>query len=325
MCEGESVDITASGATSYSWTPATGLSSTSGNMVTASPLVTTTYTVTGTANNCPDDETITITVNPNPVVDFEAIPASGCTPLTVQFNDLSTVSSGTNIGWLWEANANSISDQQNDSYTFTTAGSYDVTLTVTSDQGCITTLTHNNLVTVNPLPLAQFTASPEWTQITSPEITFTDLSTGAPVQWEWDFGTGDISSVQNPVYSFADTGTYNVMLTIENQFGCTDNIEVTVVIAPYFTLYVPTAFTPDDNGLNDVFLPQGKYLRDYQLRIFNRWGEQVFESFDPTQGWNGKDRITGRELPPAVYVYRISARDDHSRPQDFKGTVTLLR
>ncbi len=325
ICEGASVALSASGATTYAWSPATGLSSTSGNSVAANPVVTTTYTITGTDNGCTDDETITVTVNPNPVVDFEALPVSGCVPLTVQFNDLSSVASGTNVNWFWAADNASFSDQQNNSYTFTAPGSYDITLTVTSDQNCISTLTYSDLVTASPNPVADLAANPEWTQIISPEVTFTDLSSGNPVQWNWQFGNGDGSAIQNPVYSFSDTGTYNVMLIVTNQYGCTDRAEITIVIAPFFTLYVPSAFTPDGNGLNDVFLPLGETLRKYELRIFNRWGEQLFESFKPTDGWNGKSRNTGKDLPPGVYIYRISVEDEHNRPQDFKGIVSLIR
>ena len=325
ICEGASASIVASGATTYSWSPALGLSSTTGSNVTANPIVTTTYTVTGTANNCPDDETITVTVNPNPVVDFSSLPVSGCAPLNVQLTDLSTVSSGTIISWLWQEGNNSISDQQNPSYSFSYPGTYDITLTVTSDQNCTTTLTNSGFITVNPLPVAAFTATPQWAQINEPDITFTDLSSGSPVQWDWVFGTGDVSAAQNPFYTYPDTGTYQVMLTVTNQYGCIDRTDLTIVIAPYFTLYAPSAFTPDGNGINDVFLPKGKYLQNYELRVFNRWGEQVFESFDPAVGWNGRARNTGKDMVPDVYVYRISAQDEHNRPQDFKGIVTLIR
>jgi gliding motility-associated-like protein len=325
ICEGDVVTLTASGATSYAWSPPTGLSSSSGNSVSASPIATTTYTITGTDNGCTDDEILTVTVNPNPVVDFEALPASGCVPLAVQFNDLSSVASGTNVNWLWAADNASFSDQQNNSYTFTAPGSYDITLTVTTDQNCTATLTYPALITASPNPVADFAATPEWTQIISPEVTFTDLSSGNPVQWNWDFGTGDGSALQNPVYSFPDTGTYTVILSITNQYGCIDLTEMNIVIAPFFTLYVPSAFTPDGNGLNDIFLPLGETLRKYELRIFNRWGEQIFESFEPSVGWNGKSRNTGKDLSPGVYVYRISVEDEHNRPQDFKGIVTLVR
>jgi gliding motility-associated-like protein len=88
---------------------------------------------------------------------------------------------------------------------------------------------------------------------------------------------------------------------------------------------VPNSFTPDDNGLNDIFIPLGETLRKYELRIFNRWGEQIFESFEPSVGWNGKSRNTGKDLPPGVYIYRISVEDEHNRPQDFKGIVSLIR
>ena len=409
ICLGLSTNLNATGnGVLFSWTPATGLSNTNTANPTATPAATTTYTITMTdASGCTssDDVAVTIdpipvaafsapsvchleptvfsnqstvssgtitnydwffddtnvstltnpsntyllpgtydvqltvtsnmgcinsvteqiTVYPLPVVDFEALPQDGCEPLNVQFNDLSTIASGNNVNWVWTIESVGTVNEENTSHTFPNAGLYDVTLTVTSDQGCETTLTQSNFVTVNPKPTPQFAAMPERAEILYPEITFTDLSSGAPTVWNWDFGGTGASTDQSPIYSFPDTGTFTVLLEIFNQYGCSDTVSHTIVITPSFTIYVPNAFTPDGDGLNDIFLPKGLGWRDYELRIFSRSGNQVFTTFDPLVGWDGSVRNAGRVTISDVYVWRIYVRDKNNRKQDYKGIVTLVR
>lgn len=274
---------------------------------------------------CVDSITNQVTVHPNPIVDFEAVPDDGCAPLDIQFNDLSTISTGNNVSWLWTIQSAGTSNSQNTSNTFSSVGQYDVTLTVTSNNGCVTTLTQPDFVTVHPKPIPAFTFTPQITEILYPEIIFTDYSAGSPTEWNWQFGTGDSSTVQNPVYSYPDTGKFTVQLVISNQFGCSDTIDHTVIITPSFTIYVPNAFTPDGDGINDIFLPKGIGWRDYELRIFSRSGTQVFSSFDPLVGWDGTVNGKPNSTISDVYVYRIYVRDKNNRKQDFKGTVTLVR
>ncbi len=408
-CLGDPVSLTATGnGVSFSWSPATGLDNANIATPVATPAATTQYTVTMTdANNCTSTDVVIVTINPIPVaafsatlvckdeptvftnqstvssgtivsyswdfgdlntsvaaspsntyategsysvvltvvsdqgctnsitqnvtvyplpvVNFEAVPTDGCIPLDVQFNDLSTIVSGTNVSWLWNIEGVGTVNEQNTAQTFSNAGLYDVTLTVTSDEGCITTLTQSNFITVHPNPIAQFVAIPDRTEILYPEITFTDLSSGAPTEWNWDFGTGDASTEESPIYSFPDTGTFTVLLEVLNQYGCPDTISQTVVITPSFTIYVPNAFTPDGDGVNDIFLPKGIGWRDYELRIFSRSGNQVFTTFDPLQGWDGSVRNAGRVTISDVYVWRIYVRDKNNRKQDYKGTVTLVK
>ena len=408
-CSGDPVSLTATGnGVSFSWSPATGLSSTNTASTTATLTSTVQYTVTMTdANGCtssddvtvtinpipvaafsaaevcngepsvftnqstvasgtiasyawdfgdsntstltspsntytlPDDYTVTlviisdagcthtttqtVTVHPLPVVDFEAVPVAGCIPLEVQFNDLSTIALGTNVSWLWDIEGVGPINEQTTTQTFSNAGLYDATLTVTSDEGCVTTLTQSNFVTVHPNPVAQFYALPERTEILYPEITFYDLSTGDPIDWSWDFGGTGTSTEQSPVYNFPDTGTFTVLLEVANQYGCTDTVSHTIVITPSFTIYVPSAFTPDADGVNDIFLPKGIGWRDYELRIYSRSGNQVFSTFDPLEGWDGSVRGAGRVTISDVYVWRIYVRDKNNRKQDYIGTVTLVR
>jgi len=277
------------------------------------------------AEGCLDSITKPVTVYPLPVVDFEAVPDAGCMPLNVQFNDLSTIATGNNVAWEWTIESAGTATTQNTTHTFPNAGLYDVTLTVTSDMGCETTLSQSNAVTVQPKPFPAFTFSPPITEILYPEITFTDLSSGNPTQWSWAFGNGDISDIQSPVYSYPDTGIYTVVLEIFNQYGCSDTVSHTVIITPSFTIYVPNSFSPNNDGINDIFLPKGIGWRDYELRVFSRSGNEVFSSFDPLLGWNGKVRSSPLFAIADVYVWRIYVRDNYNRIQDFKGIVTLVR
>jgi PKD repeat protein len=287
-----------------------------------------TYTVsltTTTDNGCTESITKPAVVFPNPVVDFQITPDAGCMPLQVAFSDLSSIVSGNLVSWTWNIEGAGMINEQNTTQVFPNAGLYDVTLTAISDEGCSTTLTRSNYLTVHPKPFPSFTFTPQITEILYPEISFTDLSSGAPTQWNWDFGTGDVANEQNPVYSYPDTGVFTVELVVFNQFGCSDTVTHTVIITPSFTIYVPSAFTPDGDGLNDVFIPLGIGWRDYELRVFSRSGTQVFESFDPTVGWNGKVRESQDYTISDVYVWRVYIRDKNNRMQDFVGTVTLIR
>lgn len=277
-----------------------------------------------TAQGCLDSITKTVTVHPLPVVDFEVLPDNGCMPLDVDFNDLSTIATGNNVNWVWNIQSAGSINEQNTSHTFLIAGSYDVTLTVTSDMGCETTVTQTDALTVHPKPFPEFSFTPQITEILYPEITFTDLSSGNATQWNWQFGTGDSSDTQNPVYNFPDTGKFTVVLEIFNQFGCSDTVSHTVIITPSFTIYVPNAFSPNNDGVNDIFLPKGIGWRDYELRVFSRSGNQVFSSFDPLIGWNGKVRESETYAMPDVYVWRVYVRDKDNRIQDYVGTVTLV-
>ncbi len=278
-----------------------------------------------TGNGCTETVIKPVTVYPLPVVDFAAVPEAGCVPLDVQFTNLSSITTGSIDTWEWAIESAGVFGTQDASHTFVNAGLYDVSLKAVSDKGCETLLTQSDFITVHPKPVAEFTFTPQITEILYPEITFTDLSSGNPTVWNWDFGTGATDAVQNPVYSYPDTGIFTIKLEIVNQYGCNDTVSHTVIITPSFTIYVPTGFTPDGDGINDVFLPRGIGWRDYELRVFSRSGNEVFSSFDPDSGWDGKIRESQNVAIPGVYVWRIYVRDKNNRKQDFKGTVTLVR
>lgn len=325
-CEGGSVDLEAYGADTYVWSPATGLSATTGANVTANPTVTTSYTITGTSLGCIDDETITVTVYPNPVVDFSASDTVGCQPLCVDFTNNSTISSGNIAGYFWTLGDGTTSTATTLSHCYNDTGIYTVELTATSDNNCVTKLTKQGYITVNPLPVANFNFTPETASILDPTIQFTEQSNGA-TEWYWYFGDGDsinnLITTPEHVYPTTQHGTYTARLLVVNQFGCTDETTHDVVITPVVTLYIPNAFSPNSNRINDNFYAYGEGITEFEMVVFNRWGEYLFRSQDLNVGWDGT--FNGVEVPNDVYVYVVNyvGVDDSNGTK--RGMVTVVK
>lgn len=276
-------------------------------------------------NGCRDTATQTVLVYPLPQVNFSNDPVGGCVPIDINFTDASTISSGSIVQWNWSAAGSGQSSNQNPSFTYTSAGVYDVTLTVISDQGCVSTQTASDKVVIWPLPSAGFLHEPVSPDIIYPEFEFEDISVDAEA-WEWDFGDySDGSAEQNPVHLYPDTGTYEVALVVFNEFGCTDTVIEEVTVRPAFLIYIPTAFTPDGDGLNDTFKPKGFGFREYEMRIYSRWGHQLFVTNDPEVGWDGTYPHTGEPVMDGVYVYRIIAQADFDYLKTYNGKVVLIR
>ncbi len=290
-------------------------------------------TLTGTSDNqCVDSITHSVEVYPLPVPVFSAVPDSGCQPLRVDFTDLSTIAAGYNINqWRWDFGITppAISGTQNTFFVYDTAGTFSVTYTVTSTNQCAVTITEPNLITVFPKPNAAFNYLPQPTTIVYPFITFTDLSsvvTGSITGWDYDLGDGTSSNIPSPTHTYRDTLTYYVTQIVTTDMGCSDTVTHAIVIDPEFTIYVPTGFTPDDDGLNDVFYVEGIGIKTMALRVFNRWGEQIFFSDNLNLGWNGRKFNEGAKLEEGgLYVYFIEITDVNGHTYEFKGTVTLVR
>lgn len=291
------------------------------------------YTVTLIATSdegCLDTVTHDVEVYPLPVVSFSIAPQSGCEPLQVTFADQSTIAAGYDLAlWQWDFGDGNTDRDSFQSNTYLNPGTYDVTLTVTSTDGCITTLTQTDAITVNPLPEALFYASPQPTDMFDPNIQFTDssaVSSGTIVSWHWDFGDGADTLEQNPLHSYGQAGTYPVTMTVETALGCQSSFTEDVVINPVFTLYVPDSFTPNGDGVNDEFKVYGEGIRSFEMLIFNRWGEQVFSSYSIDHGWNGAKRNEGAVVPQGIYTYQVTLTSIFSSTvYQRKGKVTLLK
>jgi gliding motility-associated-like protein len=332
ICPGESATLTATasggngGPYNYAWTDGAGFNQT-GASITVSPNANTTYTVTAT-DNCGTPaatNVVNVGLNPVPQVTFVADNLDGCSPVAVNFANTTDPALSGNCQWNF--GNGQTSNSCNPAFTFTVPGCYDITLTVTSPAGCVGSHTIPGMICVYPYPVADFLFGPQPTDLLNTHINFINTSSGANT-YSWDFAGLGTSTAVNPGFTFPDEdpGNYNVCLAVENTYGCQDTTCKIVVINDFFTLYVPNAFTPDNDGKNDFFFPviDGFVDGTYQLYVFDRWGEIVFESNDPNGFWNGEHR--GQRCKQDVYVWKIIIKDNATKKKrTYYGHVSLLR
>ncbi|HTF02599.1 MAG TPA: PKD domain-containing protein, partial [Bacteroidia bacterium] len=284
-------------------------------------------------NGCFDTIILQAITAPQPQVLFTADDFEGCPVLCVNFLDQTTIASGSITGWEWnfgDSTANSFT--QNPYHCYTNTGVYTVTLTTTSNQGCIQTQVFPNMITVFPTPTAIFAATPQVTTVTYTDIQFTDMSLGNPVSWLWNFGdgatSGDTSLLQHPMYSYSQEygSNYTVTLTVTNQEGCTDDTTLTVIVEPEFTFFIPNAFTPNGDGMNDVFFGTGIGIAKYEMWIFDRWGNLIFTCSDLNQTWDGTVQGKGGDLCQIdTYVWKVAITDVFDKRHKYIGHVSLIR
>ncbi len=330
ICPGDTSKISVYGsAQTYTWSPGSSLTNTTGSLTYAYPASTTTYTVTADNNGCTSTEVTTISVEPFPTINFTADIREGCQGLLVNFTDLTTP---TGTSWFWDFGDNlpfgSTSTIQNPSHYYDDAGSFDVSLTVSSSNGCKMTMTYPDYILIHPIPLAYFKVVPEVIVEYDSLAFFQDLSINADI-WNWYFGDSNsfhnTSNYQNPTHVYSDTGTYYPVLVVFNNYGCTDTITGKVVVQPNTVIYVPNAFTPNQDPWNGKFKAYGEGidLSTFQMRIFDRWGKIVFTSSDIEEGWDGK--INGVIANQDAYVWYISYFDILQQHHVVKGVVFLIK
>jgi len=284
------------------------------------------YTVTVTDNDgCTLDSTFTVT-EPGPLnfVSFTADEPVGCVPLSVNFTNTTDPASVASSDWdFGDLNTGT---GTNVNHIYTVPGSYDVTLTVTDPAGCVGVLSLASYVTVYELPTAAFSFAPEIATIFDPTVSFVDESVSNINGWDWDFAGFGSSTDQNPVYDMpADTGTYVVTLIVTNIHGCTDTVTNPVQVKGEFGIFCANSFTPDGDGINDLFGPEGFGIspEGYEFMVFDRWGELVFEADELTDKWNGI--YNGAKCKTDTYAYIIKYQNESGQRGEKTGHVNLLR
>ena len=209
------------------------------------------------------------------------------------------------------------------------AGLYDVQLIVTSPQGCIDSTTFNNYLTVYPQPISMFKFSPNPVYMFNTQVNFTSYSTGAEsFIWNIEQGSPAFSQLENPTTQFPDgeTGEYFVTLEVTSEFGCKDTSIQKVIVMPEVIIYAPNTFTPDNDEHNQNWgiHIEGIDVTDFNLLIFNRWGEIIWESNDPLGTWDGT--FNGSIIPQGTYSWVIRAKDLlNDGKYEFNGYINILR
>jgi gliding motility-associated-like protein len=310
------------GIYSYNWQPGGSSSST----YSVSSAVANVYSVNVT-DGCGSSQTGTIGINiyAVPSSSFTASQTSGCQPLCISFSDPVLVAGRNITSWSWDfGDSTTVSTNPIPDHCFNKSGTFNVKLIFTTNHGCIGSQTINNYIKVFPKPEANFSADKFETDVYNTTIEFYNQTQNASY-YNWFFGGEAFSGQQNPTYTFQHEGHYRVLLAAENSFGCIDTISKDVYIVPDFTFYAPNAFTPNGDGLNDLFYPKGAGWDPdkYELQIFDRWGESIFNTKNYNEGWDGKIKGRGEIAPSDVYVWKVNVTDVLGEQHQFTGQVTL--
>ncbi len=312
----------------YNWSPISGLTAENSPTPTALPHYSTMYyfTLSDDCGTPPYIDSVYIEVLPLPVVEFASDTDKVCDPGTVEF--INSTSNGLDCRWDF-GNGLKLSTCEKVAAKFTQPGWYDVQLIVTDANGCTDSLTKEDFIQVMPSPIANFSTLPEKATVIDPTYQFYDQSSGEIIRWLWNFESLGKSEVQDPIFVFPDrdTGSYPVRLEVEAANGCVDDTVMVAVIGAKFTIYVPAAFTPNEDGINEIFLPQGLAIEDdqFEMHVYDRWGKLLFQSQDKTVGWDGK--VNGVEAEVGTYSWRLFIGDYESEKgsHEFMGTVNLIR
>jgi gliding motility-associated-like protein len=284
-----------------------------------------TYTIPG---NCGDTDTQTITVNPLPVVSFTADVTTGCAPLTVNITNTS-VPVGNGCTW-WVDGVPSGNNCASLNYTFNSQGCYDIMLSTTDGNGCSSNASIADYICVSQQPVSTFSWSPIAPNVGNTTVQFLNYSLGG-VNYDWTIMDMYYLNAPEPVFTFPNEGPgeYDVCLLVTNADGCTDLSCGTVVVNDQFNIFVPNCFTPNTDGRNELFKPsiRGESLiQTYEFKIFNRWGDVLFETHDINDGWYGE--VDGGEYYAidAVYSWLIKILPNNGQePFEQTGHVTIVR
>ncbi len=299
ICYGESTTLTANGAHTYQWS-----NGSSNQSITVEPLFSTTYYLTGySIYECVKIDSAQVMVNPKPIIDFIAEPLSGCEPLSVKF--INNSDNGTYYWYFGDGNSSNI---YSPIHIYNNDGVYTVTLIVKNQYNCSDTLTKFNYITIYPSPIAGFSIFPLITTEDDGRVKILDESYGA-TSWYYDFGEeneqNDIFTDREPNYIYTNAGNYTIIQIVANEYNCYDTAYNNVIIKPSTMFYIANSFTPNADGLNETFMPLGFNvpIKDYEFRIFDRWGKQLFYTTDLYVGWDGKykDEFVKQDM----YVYSI--------------------
>ncbi|MGE0562579.1 MAG: gliding motility-associated C-terminal domain-containing protein [Flavobacteriales bacterium] len=320
ICEEENVTLVASAiggiaGYNYNW-----FGYGNSNTITVQPQGQEDYLVEVTdANNCKDTASISVTSTPRPMADFVGT-FKGCPPVEATF-------SNTSIGattYLWSFDNITTNLANPVPHSFYTEGCNAVTLIATSINGCMDTLTKSCAVEVYPQPTAGISADDLTIYENESEVTFYNEAVNSEYCYI-NFGDGNESYMCNSVmeHLYESTGTYTVVQIVSNSYGCSDTSSLNIEILPETTIWVPNAFTPNGNGINEVFKAKGSNVEEFNLKIFNRWGEMIYESEDIDEGWNGS--YQGEIVQQDVYIWIIHYRDSRDGKKSLTGKVSILK
>jgi Zn-dependent metalloprotease len=307
ICEEDSaiLTLTLSGGKSNSYQWFLNENQISEKVIALKPMQDTEYRIE-LRDNCSEAQfdTLDIKVNKKPIVDFASNKDSFCVGETLQLVNNSV----GGLTYNWTFGDGQVSSDFEPNISFKLAGSYDVTLSALSDKNCNSELEKSNYITVIDLPIADFVFTPNQPNYLNPEVKFIQRSSNY-VSFEWDFGDFNKELfIESPLHKYTDTGYYSVRLIAMNQLGCSDTAYKTVRVKDVYVLNIPTAITVNNDNINEYFVVIGRGIVSYEMQVFSRWGEQVYEGTESSEPFDGKDR-NGENLMKGSYLVMLTIRD----------------
>jgi len=301
-CPDSVTSLTASGGTSYLWS--TGATT---NTLSVSPSSLTTYTLVVGNNGCSKDTTVSISINAVPSVSI-----TGNAPICYG-SSINLTATGANT-YVWSNGATTSAITVNPTTT--------ATYSVTGNNGSCTNKA-NTSITVNPKPAITTCCGATIVQGNSTAITVSPAA-GNTIKWTPGLGLS-CDNCPNPIASPPATTTYYATMTDANNCSSTDSVIINVNL-DCSDIFVPTAFSPNGDNVNDVFMVKThsrECVQSISFEVFDRWGQMVFESFDVSSAWDGK--FKGKELSTAVFIYNLQAVLVDGTSIHKKGNLSLIR
>jgi gliding motility-associated-like protein len=321
ICQGQPLYLEASGgigSASYQWWPAAGLSNTQSGSVYATPQADTRYFVAVSEGGCTDTAFVDLFVHPTPEASFSISQAYGCAPLEIYTQNLSSHA----LAFEWKVSpGNFYSNEREPKISFPSTGVYSITLIARAPGACADTLTHPLPITIidNILPIVY--SEPQFpVRLSLPHapVSFVD-STEDAVEWMWDFGDGYNSRERKTSHAWQKPGTYFVTLQVNNLYGCPGLLTLGPYILEEPSLFIPNVFSPNGDGIHDRFNIEYSGDETFVLKIVDRWGVSLFETYNKEQGWDGRN-LQGQELDAGVYFYHCQIGK-----KAYSGSVTMMR
>lgn len=338
ICPEDDIMLTAAGSGgsspyTFTWFEGAALLGT-GTTITVDPSVTNTQYCVVLSEVCgsPTDQECTIIYFPTPI-EPRAVPdePQKCMPGLFEFTNTSI--NGAEIATAyWEfGDEGTALELGNDStsYQYNEVGVFDLIMTTTSIFGCVYTDTMELIVTVKPNPIADFTFSSNPATVFETAVQMQDRSSVDVIQWSWysPYSNPTTSGVSDPKFYFPEeVGSYPVTLAVVTEHGCVDTLTLYLHVVQDILFFAPNSFTPDGDEHNQVWKPeiQGIDVYDFDLFIFNRWGELIWETHDPSIGWDGT--YMGEIVQSGIYTWRARVKDLYNDDKlEFNGSINLMK
>ena len=277
-------------------------------------------------NGCSDVVVHPVTYFPVPAyIEVRPSDTLACPPGEITFTNLSVPLNET-YEVFWEFGDGGTLTAISPTYTYKETGLYDVRMQINSPIGCMTDTVFSNYIRITEPPIAAFDYDPKELSNLAPEISFFDFSQNAG-RWDWFINDQLLSLQREFEYVFQDTGLQKVSLVVTHPLFCKDTLTKFIDVVPEVTFFMPNAFSPNEDSENEFFHGKGILpgIKRYKMEVWDRWGQLIFESESPDDGWNGRFDNNGKRVPSGVYVYTVNFTGPRGQPHEYKGYATVIR